>query len=209
MKRLRFKYQPKKIRFYMCGEYGELLGRPHYHALLFNHDFMDKTKWTFRQSNVTYRSLALEQLWPFGLSELGNVSFQSAAYVARYVMKKITGAPAAKHYEKIDPKTGEIYNVQPEYNQMSLKPGIGAEWLRKYKTDVYPSDEIITLKGQRIKTPKYYDKLLDKTDPEMLKIIKETRTALGKAYKENSSPERLLAREKCAQAQHSRLKRSL
>ena len=42
MKRLRWHNKEKKIRYFHVGEYGEQLSRPHYHALIFNHDFDDK-----------------------------------------------------------------------------------------------------------------------------------------------------------------------
>lgn len=87
MYRLRKKYG-KGIRFFHCGEYGEKLGRPHYHAILFGLDFADKTKWKMRRGYQTWRSKSLEKLWPFGHSEIGSVTFESAAYVARYILKK-------------------------------------------------------------------------------------------------------------------------
>ena len=98
MKRLRKKYG-EGIRFYMCGEYGEQLGRPHFHACLFNHDFDDKKLWKTTDSNSKlYRSKELEELWPFGYSSVGDVNFESAAYVARYIMKKVNGEAAELHY---------------------------------------------------------------------------------------------------------------
>ncbi len=92
MKRLRKRFGTK-IRFYACGEYGDQNGRPHYHACLFNHDFQDKKLWKRGKdpSLDLYRSADLEKLWPYGYSSIGEVTFQSAAYVARYIMKKITG----------------------------------------------------------------------------------------------------------------------
>ena len=41
MKRLRKSHNG--VRFYMCGEYGEDFSRPHYHALLFNCFFPDRS----------------------------------------------------------------------------------------------------------------------------------------------------------------------
>lgn len=207
MKRLRKSF-PQKIRYYMCGEYGEKLGRPHYHAILFNIDFKDKYLCKTQRGNKIYRSPKLEELWPLGSSEIGSVTEKSAAYVARYVMKKVNGDMAKDHYEKTDPETGEIYKVIPEYNQMSLRPGLGHDWYKKYKTDVYPKDEIILSSGKRATPPKYYDKLLERTDPEIYWIIKDTRQAVAQASTDNT-PERLAAREKCALARNKTLKREL
>ena len=97
MKRLRFAYG-EGIRFFMCGEYGEKLGRPHYHACLFNFDFPDKELHTISKGNRVYKSQALEKLWGLGHCWIGSVTPQSAAYVAGYVMKKITGDKAQEHY---------------------------------------------------------------------------------------------------------------
>lgn len=97
MKRLRKKYG-EGIRFYMCGEYGENFGRPHFHACLFGHNFTDLKLWKETNGQKLYRSKELEQLWPFGHSSVGSVTFESAAYVARYIMKKITGEAAEQHY---------------------------------------------------------------------------------------------------------------
>lgn len=97
MKRLR-KAHGDGIRFYMCGEYGEKKGRPHYHACLFNFNFDDLTLWQERRGTKLYRSKSLERLWPYGFSTVGGVTFQSAAYVARYIMKKVTGDRAPDHY---------------------------------------------------------------------------------------------------------------
>lgn len=98
MKRLRKKFTGKKIRFYMCGEYGENFGRPHFHACLFGHNFDDLKLWKTQNNIPLYRSKILEELWPFGHSSVGSVTFESAAYVARYIMKKVTGEAAELHY---------------------------------------------------------------------------------------------------------------
>ena len=107
MKRLRKRYGDG-IRFFHCGEYGDHFGRPHYHACIFNHDFEDKKIWKQSGSGeIIYRSASLEELWPYGYSSVGEVTFESAAYVARYITKKVTGDPAQEHYEYIDPKSGK------------------------------------------------------------------------------------------------------
>lgn len=209
MKRLRRRYPEKQIRYYMCGEYGEKLGRPHFHALLFNFDFMDKKPWNYRRKNITYRSKILERLWPFGYSEIGNVTYQSAAYVARYVMKKITGEQAADHYQRIDKESGEIHELEPEYNNMSLKPGIAKDWYEKYKGDVFPSDQIVTIDGKVHKTPKYYYEQLKKEDPATFEIINQRRKDQALQNPEKYLPHRLEAMEKCAQARNEKLIREL
>ena len=140
MKRLR-KYTGKKVRYFHCGEYGDENMRPHYHACLFGLDFEDKYVWMERNGNKLYRSPTLEKIWPFGYSSIGEVNFETAAYVARYVMKKVTGEGKdrlkvkecdgelveLKHYQMLDKDTGEIIELKPEYTTMSRRPGIGKD----------------------------------------------------------------------------------
>ena len=82
-------------------------------------------------------------MWAKGFVTVGDVTYQSAAYTARYIMKKMLGRSAKDYYTRIDPCTGEVYEVLPEYTNMSLKPGIGHDWYQKYKSDCFPSDYLI------------------------------------------------------------------
>lgn len=208
MKRLRKKYG-ENIRFYHCGEYGERYRRPHYHAILFNFDFPDKYPWKRTgQGHQTWRSPSLEDLWPLGLSEIGSVSFESAAYVARYIMKKITGPAADDYYTAVHPVTGEVFSLKPEYVTMSRRPGIAHGWFQKFAGDVYPSDSVI-LKGREMRPPRYYDRLLELTDPQELELIKFQRSETAKKYLDDNSPDRMLVKEQCTVAKLSRLKRDL
>lgn len=173
MKRLRKKYGAG-IRFFQCGEYGELLKRPHHHALLFNFDFPDKKLWAVRNDLPCWRSETLEQLWPHGLSEIGSLTFESAAYVARYVMKKKTGIDAVDHYVNMD--TGVI--LKPEYVTMSRDGGIGKNWFDKFKSDIYPHDYVFC-NGVKMKPPKFYDKKYSEICPDSMKEIKRKRVVAG------------------------------
>lgn len=175
MKRFRKKYG-EGIRFFHCGEYGSQNGRPHYHAIIFNFDFPDKELWKIRDETRLYTSKSLETLWPFGFSTVGDVTFESAAYVARYVTKKVNGDMSKEHYSRIHPETGELYQLKKEYTTMSRMPGIGKPWYDKFKTDVYPSDEVI-IRGKAIKPPRYYDKLYENENFEQMVIIKAKRIA--------------------------------
>lgn len=157
IRRIRKKH---KVRYYMAGEYGELTGRPHFHACLFNYYFPDRTYYrTTGSGEKIYTSRTLDALWRKGFASTGNVTFTSAAYIARYICNKVNGDLAQQHYT--DPDTGVILN--PEFNHMSLKPAIGKLWLEKYLTDVYPSGKIV-VNGQQLSPPRYYDKLFEKLD---------------------------------------------
>lgn len=209
MKRLRKRYPQQKIRYYMCGEYGEQNQRPHFHACLFNFDFEDKIAFKRTiEGNTLWESTALKQLWPYGHASLGEVNFQTAAYVARYVMKKINGQQAKKHYEKTDSETGEITNRKPEYTKMSLKPGIANAWLKKWTQDVYPHGKVI-INGKEANPPKYYDKLFKKMDPDAMELLAEQRDQEGRRRYQDNTPERLATKETVAQARLAQLKRKL
>lgn len=207
MKRLRKEIAPSQARFYMCGEYGGEGGRPHFHACLFGHDWDDKKYWkTTGSGEKIYRSARLERLWPFGHSSTANVTFESAAYVARYCVQKITGYNAKYHYARAD-EEGE-YELTPEFNKMSLKPGIGATWLNKYKTDVYPHDYVI-INGKEVKPPKYYDEIYEKTNNEQYEEMKEKRLAAARERREDNTDERLAVKEQVATAQLKRKVRTI
>jgi len=209
MKRFRKKFFSSKIRFYMCGEYGELLGRPHFHACIFNFDFMDKTFWNKTSSNSRiFRSASLEELWPFGYSSIGDVNFQSAAYVARYIMKKVTGQLTDNHYESTNFETGEIVNRRPEFNKMSLKPGIGYKWYQDFKSDVYPHDYVI-VNGKKVRPPRFYDNKFKEESPLEFDELSLHRMNDAKKRFEDNSPERLAVKEKVAMAKLSKLPRTL
>ena len=207
MKRLRWHFRHKTIRFFACGEYGEQLNRPHYHALLFNHDFHDKTLWSETDGIRTYVSERLGQLWPWGFSTVGNLTWETAAYTARYVTKKKTGEQAKKHYWRMLATDLEV-QLEPEYATMSTKPGIGKTWFDEYQDDCYPSD-YITSKGKKLRVPRYYDKLLAQHNELDLKHIKENRKRKAQNWAHECTPRRLKAREACAKARLNTLNRPL
>ena len=208
MKRLRKKYKNKKIRYYHCGEYGDKNFRPHYHAIIFGLEFDDQKLFTVNNGEKLYTSEKLEKLWPFGFSTIGTVTFESAAYVARYVMKKVNGKNAKNHYERVDSNTGEIYSLVPEYNTMSRRPGIAAGWFDKYKDDVYPSDNI-HLREKTFRPPKFYDKMYEHLMPnEMEKIKMQRMNNMQKHVKDNTA-ERLAVKEQVKHAQLNKLIRSI
>jgi len=183
-KRLR-KLYGENIKYYACGEYGTLYSRPHYHACIFNFDFIDKRFWKKKGSTTLYRSSSLESLWPYGYSTIGDVTFQSAAYVARYVTKKILGKSAVDKYD------GRV----PEYTQMSLRPAIGREFVDKFYRDIYPKDYVI-FKNKRLRPPRYYDKIYDEIDRESFLKVKEARKEKLKLIAADCTEARLAEREK-------------
>jgi len=192
------------VRFFMCGEYGSLRGRPHYHALLFGYDFPDKRPWKGRPGAELYRSPTLERLWTYGHSSIGELTYESAAYVARYCLKKTTGAFAKFVYT--DPETGEMFT--PEFARMSLKPGIGRVWFDEYAdTDIFPHDNII-YKGSKNPVPRFYDKLWEKRSPDDFESVKFQRLLDAMTRTHESTPERLAVREEVFTANLKKLTRT-
>lgn len=220
MKRLRkFGGSSKEnpIRFFHCGEYGALYKRPHYHACIFNFDFDDKV---YLKSNgrgdKTYTSKSLEVLWPNGFGLIGAVTFDSAAYVARYVVDKVTGPDAERvslvtglsHYERADWVTGEVFDVKPEYVTMSRRPGLARVWYDKFKSDVYPHGYSV-VNGARRNPPRFFDNIYELTDPELFCMVKQRRVKeAGRRWFDNTS-DRLAVREEFQLSQISSLSRSL
>jgi len=204
----------------MCGEYGEKNNRPHYHAIIFGHDFTDRVFYgTAPSGHDLFMSPTLEKIWKQGFVQVGDVTYESAAYVARYIMKKVTGKAqeqidpdtGLKPYERYNDFTGEIHQVLPEYTNMSRGGtngnGIAYNWVTRYHRDCYPKD-YVHVNGKPRKIPRYYDKVIDKIDPYQIDDVKAERAKIGYESPDNT-PERLAVREKVAQAKTQKLKRSL
>lgn len=209
MKRLRKAYTGRRIRFFHCGEYGDQNGRPHYHAILFNLDFWDKRLWKItKQGHPVFVSDQLSELWQQGFCLLGAVTFQSAAYVSRYIMKKVTGASATENYQWIHPETGEVLERKAEYATMSRRNGIGTEWYKRWTRDVYPND-VVVMEGVRMRPPKAYDRLLASTDPLEMEEISYSREKRAEKFADDNTEDRLLVKEKVKLSQISQLKRSV
>ena len=207
MKRLRFEKGStikNPVRFFHCGEYGEKFGRPHYHAILFNTNFNDR-KPIPGQKNLT-TSDQLNRLWGKGFVSIGDVTFQSASYVAGYVQKKINGKLKEDHYRRIDKDTGETWVLPQEYATMSRRPGIAGLWFAKHKKDVYPSDNI-HINGKEMRPPKYYDNLFKEQNPLQMEQIKEKRTLAMQETAHLRTPEALAQAKRHNQARMSLYKR--
>lgn len=165
----------RKVRYYYAGEYGEKYGRPHYHICLFGITFADaKYEQTTDTGYKLYTSETITQLWPHGEHSIGELTWEAAAYTARYVMKKINGKKQKEHYKKIDVETGEIKSAMPEYCDMSRRPGLAQKWINQYMTSVYPHDRVI-IRGKRTQPPRYYDKQYAQLYPEHLDELKQER----------------------------------
>jgi len=199
MKRLRKEFG-NGIRFFACGEYGGVTHRPHYHALIFGFDFKDKKYFTTSGDNHLYTSDSLNRIWTHGHCIIGNATFESAAYVARYIVDKKLGQQA------------EIYTelkIEPEFIRMSRRPGIGATWLQKYQSDVFPHDYVVIRDGLKCKPPKFYSNRYELANPEQFKQIKSIRKdEQAKSWKNNTT-EKLKIREYVKKQQIKNLTRKM
>lgn len=177
------------FRFFMCGEYGEENLRPHYHICIFGLDFSgDRTLLRSDGGNPLYKSALLADTWNLGFTSVGDLTFQSAAYVARYCMKKLSPGNSVESkqkfedkYGRTDPATGEFSIVKPEFINMSRRPGIGASWLKKYKSDVYPGDSI-RLNGKKMPVPRFYDSQIP--DAEIAIYKAQRRLKIDRRHKD-------------------------
>lgn len=202
-KRLRKLMGP--FRFFACGEYGDENQRPHYHALCFGHDFhQDRKLIKVTDFGPLYTSELASKAWPFGNIWIGSVTYKSASYVAGYVAKKIGGDAAASHYLRTHPN-GTVHQVNPEFATQSRRPGIGATWYEKFKSDAFPSDFLV-VDGQQVPVPAYY---ANKLTEEEFKPIQRKRAVSRRKHKQDSTPDRLEVRKTIKLERLNRLKRTL
>lgn len=151
----------RKIRYFACGEYGEATYRPHYHLIVFNWFPADAR--FLKQSDyggLLFTSRFLSELWPFGISSVGEVSFASCGYVARYCQKKLAKGKDNK-----------------EFCLMSRKPGIGEAFARNFLYEIYDTDKIYAKFGSSTSTipSRYFDKIFESVDPDAFELIKNER----------------------------------
>lgn len=203
MKRLRqtlWRKYNKKISYYMCGEYGSDKERPHYHAIIFGHDFSDDREPFFMsKGQQVYKSSTLQKAWDLGHVSVMDATIGTAAYVSKYITKKHTGQEAVESYAAdIDAETGELLFKLPEYNNMSLKPAIGLRWLKRYYSTELQKG-FLTHDGTKFRIPKYYKQQLEKISPsiheEVMQQVAAHATSLDLV---DDDYERLLQREQHA-----------
>lgn len=186
------------IRFFAAGEYGSQTYRPHYHAILFGLRLSDLVPYKRSRGFTYYTSESLQRCWsvlsssgsnlgeytspksqqyePLGYVVVAPVTWETCAYTARYVMKKLKG-PEAEFYDK--------FALEPPFTLMSRKPGIAHQWFVDHP-DCFDYD-FINLRtdkgGRKIKPPKYYDHLFDLEYPEKFAEMKETRKRMAEQAK--------------------------
>lgn len=177
------KYFFDDVRYFCCGEYGKCDERPHYHAIIFGFDCYDRQYYKKNSNGDTlFQSPFLESIWNKGFVVIGDVTFESAAYVARYCLKKVTGKEAVDHYK----------GRKPEYSTSSK--GIGRRFYEKYSKKVYRQDGV-RVRGHWRTPPRYFDKLLELEDVEVYNRVKDARVESMLERVEDCMSSRLRASE--------------
>lgn len=214
MMRFRKSIYPKRVSYVMCGEYGEKRGRPHYHAIIFGHDFGEVIHRRYfsnqvplgaipNRSRIARSSQELSRLWTFGNNTVGSVTRESCSYVASYTLKKQTAYQLGEH---INPDTGEIRT--PEYARMSTRPAIGKAWFARHCGDVFAYDGVF-VNGKRQPVPRYYDRLREELSPLELEKRKQERRLKAISHSVDNTPERLAVRSEVSKARTALKQRKL
>ena len=171
LKRLRKALEPRKIRYYLVGEYGSKFSRPHYHLMIFGYKPTDLVLWKRINGHLVYRSSFLESFWTrasykesLGFSTVTDVTPGVARYCAQYVTKKMI--------VKSTPP-----NVMPEFYRQSVRDGgIGSSWLRRWYRSVVGMTYVTYRNGRNIlkaPIPRYYVRWLRNNHPDQYLIRRD------------------------------------
>jgi hypothetical protein len=162
LKRLRKGLGPNRIvRYFASGEYGEQTERPHYHAILYG---LSENERNF-----------IEDRWGLGHARTVAATAATINYTAGYTAKKI-GYKQKMIPEQVDLRTGEVYNWQPPFIQMSRRPGIGAharQWPQSWRS--YAIQD-----GYRIPVPRYlHESWKAQASPEAIEMLQYEKQELA------------------------------
>lgn len=159
------------LRYFCCGEYGGQTFRPHYHGVYFNIGFDTFDDWVLISRNkgqALYTSEKLACIWSKGNIIVGNVTFESCAYVARYVLKKQGSCRSEK-----PPPPAKDY---PEFVIMSRRPAVGRLAFEKNHSEIFKQGEIFLKRSDgsvyRVKPPKRYSEYEKTLFPDEFKEYK-------------------------------------
>lgn len=155
------RYGLDNIRFFASGEYGGSTARPHFHLSLFNFNvprsdlhLIDHKR--AKSGDVLFESEIVNKSWPHGFAPLGFMSFNSAAYVAGYMLKKFKGPTAQEHYEKL--------GLLPEFSTMSRRPGLARDYFVQNEAYIHREDRLnLCINGNDVspRPPRYFDRLYE------------------------------------------------
>lgn len=176
------------ILFYRSGEYGLSGDRginPHYHLIVFGHDFSDRRYVASKDDRKYYKSDSLDSLWGKGFADIGDVDFSTCMYVSKYVTKKLYGSDASEYGDRLPESSSCSKGFKyPRFYRNSSTPHpragerlsfpIGHRWIEKYFRDVYPHDYVFH-NGRYLHPPRYYDDWLKANKPDLWSIVSSKR----------------------------------
>lgn len=133
------------------------------------------------------------------------MTFKAAVYAAGYCVKKLYATEDDEYYTRVEPTTGELFDVHPSFGTMSRNPALGRSYLERHWRDVYPRDFVVC-EGREFKPPRYYDKWMDFPDSkggtsERRQIMEEVRYQRWQDAEQIGDPE-LILREKVHRHKH-------
>lgn len=176
-----------EISYMVTGEYGEKDKRPHWHAIIFNYSPPDLKfhKMSKCGKHRIFKSAIIDELWGKNDSkkvpnEIGDVSIDSAGYVARYAAKKLVHGNDQEHdYHPI--------------HKTSSKNAIGKKYISANYKQIFRLG-FVRIPGSKIKTkiPRYYVDWLKKHQPEEYKrYVTELRLELQQAAEKKKREEEI------------------
>lgn len=195
LKKLRKALAPRKIRFFVSGEYGKLTMRPHYHYIIFNWYPDDAVFFKVDgKGTKLYRSKFLEKIWTKGFSSVGKVTYDTALYCAKYLQKAQFLDDVPQHLVECD-GIDFLINIKPPFVLMSNRPGIGYDAVYNHISSLR-TDRIYAA-GRYTKVPRYYLKVFER-DGIYLEVFKIRRQLAGQLKADSVSKDDLEKRRKSA-----------
>jgi len=182
--------QTHSLPVLVTGEYGDIRKRPHWHTLIFNYRPKDLIyKYSNERGDKVYSSDSLDKIWTNGITEIGNITFESAGYCARYAAKKLIHGNDQDH------------QFQPIHKRSS-KHAIGKKFLEKYYQDIFNYGKVVLEDGTKCTIPRYYEKWFKTKHPELWEAY-VTRIKLPKIFQAENKQK--LLDKKTQEINHQRL----
>ena len=180
------------VKVFYCGEYGDLNGRPHYHLCLFGVSNIPDLVFQRRSGEFNYyKSVLYESFWsdkslglgiPRGFVDITDLSFDTVAYTARYVMKKQKGLIKKDFLEFYNTLSDPLPLRTQPFICMSRRPGLAASYYERNKGQILSEDLIKDQKKFKlyaVMPARYFSKLLERDFPDDYEVIKNKRRRSG------------------------------
>lgn len=161
------------FKYFIVSEYGEKLGRPHYHGIVFGVDFRAEDWKPYfatlkADGNAIYSSSILEKIWRNGFVSIDRLTPHNIAYVCKYITKDGV-RPSVKLFSRGFGKS--IFfnrdNTLTSFGRDSFKNGF----------IVYPFGNSRFFKSS---IPKNIDRYLSLYDESLYNDVKEARREFAK-----------------------------